>query len=226
MLGAGPQSGVIGVFDGHCGKEAAIYLGDNVLKYVEQNKSGAQVVDGLAALDEEFCKMCKVIGLDCGATAIVGTLSEETGRLTVTNIGDCHAIIIRLTQATPPGKAWQSLPTSGLEHLKFRELSLTHKPDDDDEGMRITEGGGWITSEVSEPVGQRCVCAPLTHTCSCAVRDLHRAALAVRLAGRGRAADSPQARGRRCAAGERTGAGEQHLPRLRRAGRQSRDRRR
>lgn len=80
----------------------------------------------IAASDEFALNMLQGPGLDSGCTAVVAVL-QDGGTLYVANAGDSRCILSRKGVAV--------------------DMSVDHKPEDEEESKRIKEAGGEVTSE-------------------------------------------------------------------------------
>ena len=127
----------LGVFDGHGGKEVAIYVGKHILDVLARNddfKSGnigpalsatffqldenmltASGTEELRAIKEEHRTQDDMFDGQAGCTAVFAYLNETT--LTVANAGDSRCVLSRGGTAVP--------------------MSFDHKPDDAIELARI-----------------------------------------------------------------------------------------
>ena len=122
---------LLGVFDGHAGREAAEYLAEFLVQNLgeqvrlkEKDFSGA-LRETFLQTDREFREWAVANENISGSTALV-VLFRNT-EIIVANSGDCRAVLCRANKAV--------------------DLSVDHKPSRPDERNRIEEAGGWIDSQ-------------------------------------------------------------------------------
>lgn len=124
-----------GIFDGHGGSKAAEFaatrLGKNILDCVGQGETETEtqteseklieekIREGYLATDEEFLRSENAAGGTCCATALI-----QQGKLIVSNVGDCRAVISR----------------GGVAEA----LTIDHTPVREDEKIRIEAQGGYV----------------------------------------------------------------------------------
>jgi len=127
--------GFFGIYDGHGGKEAAIFAADNLHKVLaeEINKEADTMKDSekvLQALKRTFLatdeKLKTAVPSHHGCTAVTCLVSGtgDNKHLYAANVGDARAVLCR------DGKAIR--------------LTEEHKASDTVEAKRITDGGGFI----------------------------------------------------------------------------------
>lgn len=122
--------GYFAVYDGHSGAQASKLLEETlhikICKHpqFEQDIQTA-ISETCVQLDTEFLALCKEKRLYCGTTALGAFIVNS--KMTVFNIGDCHAVI----------------SSNGLAV----DMSIAHKPGRPDESQRIIAANGWITEE-------------------------------------------------------------------------------
>jgi serine/threonine protein phosphatase PrpC len=100
------EPGMFGIFDGHCGNEAARFATERLAEYFYRewkqlsldhasDRVKIAMNRALDALDQEFCRLCVEDGRtwESGSTAIVATIID--GELFVTSLGDCRAVMCR-----------------------------------------------------------------------------------------------------------------------------------
>jgi len=122
------QEAFFGLFDGHCGKLAAIHAREHLYKYAVTHKDFQQNIElalreACQKIDEDFLEMSQRDGLYDGTTAIFAVIRGES--LIVGNIGDCAAVLCRANRAIA--------------------LSTAHKPASPEEQQRIQLANGWVT---------------------------------------------------------------------------------
>ncbi|XP_068660856.1 probable protein phosphatase 2C 74 [Aristolochia californica] len=118
-----------GVYDGHGGRAAVDHvvdnLGSNILRALQQpngNKDQTKMAvrEGYLTTDKEFLAQ----GLGSGACA--ATLLIKGGEVMVANAGDCRVVLSR----------------KGVAYA----LTTDHRPDREDERIRIENSGGYVNS--------------------------------------------------------------------------------
>lgn len=129
-LGGDPKVAFFAVFDGHGGNSAAEFAAENMPKFMaeEMKKVGGgdngeiegAVKKGYLKTDEQFLKR-EESGGACCVTALL-----QKGGLTVSNTGDCRAVLSRA------GKA--------------EALTTDHRASRDDEKERIENLGGFVVN--------------------------------------------------------------------------------
>jgi len=127
------SQGFFAVYDGHGGKEAAVYSSENLHNVLGQNLNGVDMTNPdkvLETMKKTFLevddKLKSAVPSHHGCTAVV-TLVSGTGderHLYAANVGDARAVLCR------DGKAIR--------------LTEEHKASDEKEAKRITEAGGFI----------------------------------------------------------------------------------
>jgi serine/threonine protein phosphatase PrpC len=123
--------GIFGIFDGHCGNEAARFATERITEYFyDEWKRESDIrslwvkhamQNALARLDKDFCKLCVQDGRDwdSGATAIVVAIVNE--ELIVSNLGDCRAVVCRSAVPQSDTKVEDSLRMDGWTQLEGDE---------------------------------------------------------------------------------------------------------
>jgi len=131
-----PNQGFFGVYDGHGGKEAAIFAADNLHKVLaeELNKHQGIFEDPnkvLSVMRETYLsvdeKMKSAVPSHHGCTSVTSLVVGKKGenrQLFTANVGDARAVLCR------DGKAIR--------------LTEEHKASEEQEAKRITDGGGFI----------------------------------------------------------------------------------
>jgi len=131
-----PNQGFFGVYDGHGGKEAALYAAENLHKVLgeELNKSGSSIFNEpdsvLAVLGKTYlavdAKMKDAVPSHHGCTAVtcLVTGKGDTRQLFTANAGDARAVLCRDGTAI--------------------RLTEEHKASEPVEAKRITDSGGLI----------------------------------------------------------------------------------
>lgn len=120
------------VFDGHGGKECSIYLKMNLHKYLAKHLKDSfdisswpsQIASAFAECDLSFSLIHPELSKLIGSTALVCLIYKSD--LITANCGDCRAILSRKGQAI--------------------QLTVDHRPDNQNERMRIEKSGGFIAS--------------------------------------------------------------------------------
>lgn len=122
--------GYFAVYDGHSGSQASTHLEETLHVKIckhplfEQDLQAA-ITETCVQVDKEFLTTCREKRLYCGTTALGVFIVDN--KITVFNIGDCHAVISSNGAAV--------------------DMSNAHKPGRPDESQRIIEANGWITEE-------------------------------------------------------------------------------
>lgn len=95
-----PDVTLLGVFDGHCGDQAAEFLETHLLSYVDALDDPFDrqaLTEAFAQADAEFLALPqRVHGSTC-VLAIIRPTSLQTWRVLVANVGDSRAMVIRTT---------------------------------------------------------------------------------------------------------------------------------
>lgn len=155
--------GVFGIFDGHCGNEAARFATERFAEYFynewrkESDISSAHVKKAmqmaLENLDKDFCRICTQDGRDwdSGSTAVVVAIVNE--ELIVSNLGDCRAVICR--SAAPQNDhtvddilladGWARLEDDQDLDAQWVRATANAKSINGDDNLR-----GWYWKEVAE----------------------------------------------------------------------------
>ena len=87
---------VIGVFDGHGGKDCAVYISDElpvrISSILKSGKSHAEALhQGFLEVDREYLSLSNT----AGSTATVLLWREETGEGWIASVGDTRAVVCR-----------------------------------------------------------------------------------------------------------------------------------
>ncbi|XP_031474305.1 probable protein phosphatase 2C 27 [Nymphaea colorata] len=115
-----------GVFDGHGGRDAAVFTQKNILKFIVEDTEFTNCLD--KAIRNAFVKADQALASTCaldtssGTTALTAFISGRT--LVVANAGDCRAVL---------GKRGRAV-----------EMSRDHKPNCSIEKLRIEKLGGTV----------------------------------------------------------------------------------
>jgi len=139
-LGAETSAAAIyGVYDGHCGKQAADAVARDLHDVILAQPCLVQhpeqaLVDSFLALDRDFLVESRKNQWYAGTTAVVCLMMDNGRRVYMANLGDSAAVLSR--------------------HGQCVALSSAHKPDRPDEKARIEEANGWITEEKELFMGQ------------------------------------------------------------------------
>ena len=158
--------GFFGIFDGHCGNEAARFATERLTEYFynewrkESNimmGGSSQIKDALQKalenLDNDFCRMCVEDGRDweSGSTAIVAAIVDE--ELVVSSLGDCRAVVCRSVAPQSGQKFEDSLHEDGWTQLEVEEdldtqwIRATSSPTADDDVNTLHD---WYWKEVAD----------------------------------------------------------------------------
>ncbi|XP_026404313.1 probable protein phosphatase 2C 14 isoform X1 [Papaver somniferum] len=121
-----PKKGFFGVYDGHGGRKASDFVAENLHKNImemmenSEGDSGKKeaIKAGYLKTDQEFLKQ----GLSSGSCCVTCLIEEED--ITVSNLGDCRAVLCR-------GGVAEALT---MDHTARRE----------DERNRIESKGGYV----------------------------------------------------------------------------------
>ena len=125
------HTAMFGIYDGHaggrCSKAVASTLPDILMQQAgyEQNLPSA-LQQAYHATNEEFLKVAERLKLHDGSTGITAILRDM--KLTVANVGDCRAVLIRAGQA--------------------KQITVDHKPTDPVEMKRISALGGTVVNRM------------------------------------------------------------------------------
>jgi len=129
-----PTQGFFAVYDGHGGKEAAIYCADNLHKILgEEIQKQGEVKNPEAMIDifkktylltDEKLKTAVPSHHGCTSVTVLVRGKGENRQIFCANVGDARAVLCR------DGKAIR--------------MTFEHKASDVDEAKRITDGGGFI----------------------------------------------------------------------------------
>ena len=156
------------VFDGHGGAQGAEVAARAVVGLVEQhcfagnNEKGSNRIQVEKGLRKVFAELDQTVGEAClgGATCVMALLTPDARGLTVANVGDARAVLLR----------------SG----KDRRLSRDHRLTDPEERKRVHEAGGVVINgrldgiiEVTRALGDPGIplCLAQPHVCSLAVQS-------------------------------------------------------
>ena len=149
---AQPTAYLFGVCDGHgtFGKEVSMYSKQRLPALLGMDSSlsaspKTALIHSILQVNEELMNSSLDIAFS-GSTLVVTFVLGNT--LWCANVGDSRAVLARLPRdsaTTSTGKAWTCLP-----------LSRDHKPDCEDEALRIASCGGRVASyqdELGNPLG-------------------------------------------------------------------------
>ncbi|GLJ25324.1 hypothetical protein SUGI_0484780 [Cryptomeria japonica] len=123
-----PEPGAFyGVFDGHGGGDAAIFIRKNLLNFIVEdshfpNAVGKAIRNAFMQADHAFADACS-LDSSSGTTALAALIFGRT--MIVANAGDCRAVL-------------------GKRGGKAIEMSRDHKPNCDIERLRIESLGGCV----------------------------------------------------------------------------------
>ncbi|XP_024360174.1 probable protein phosphatase 2C 59 isoform X2 [Physcomitrium patens] len=123
----GVMVGLFGVFDGHGGSRAAVYVKQNLFKNLLGHPqfvtdTNLAIAETFKKTDQEYLKADNNQHRDAGSTASTAILVGD--RLLVANVGDSRAVICIAGRAIA--------------------LSIDHKPNRSDERQRIEKAGGVV----------------------------------------------------------------------------------
>ncbi|KAH7433453.1 hypothetical protein KP509_07G070400 [Ceratopteris richardii] len=124
----GGHGAFYGVFDGHSGCHAAVFVRDNLLKYILDDASfpdAAQqaVKQAFLRTDRAFAEACELDARLCSGTTALAVLILGR-KLLVANAGDCRAVLCKRGKAV--------------------NLSRDHKACSESERKRIEDSGGFV----------------------------------------------------------------------------------
>eukprot|EP00299_Pterocystis_sp_00344_P009996 c4371_g1_i2.p1 GENE.c4371_g1_i2~~c4371_g1_i2.p1 ORF type:complete len:391 (+),score=66.01 c4371_g1_i2:37-1209(+) len=127
LLQFGHHSHLFGVFDGHGGDAAAQFCADNLPAQIRALSTSIKdnekmLKTAFEKVDADFCKLASTRYLDDGTTAVVALVRD--GVIWCANAGDSRCILSRNAKAV--------------------ELSFDHKPNREDERLRISALGGFV----------------------------------------------------------------------------------
>ena len=136
-----PKMSLFGIFDGHGGESCAIYLKDNFLPFLLEDKNfpvdiKVSLQTTLERLETEFHKKFNFDEKNpqdvSGSCALVTLIVDN--KIYVANIGDSRAIL-------------------SLENgAKFRPITIDHKPNNPKEYERIIKAGGKVYIDNDDPI--------------------------------------------------------------------------
>ncbi|PKI55095.1 hypothetical protein CRG98_024386 [Punica granatum] len=115
-----------GVFDGHGGTDAAVFVRDNILRFILEDSHfpvsmEKAIKSAFLKADYAFADACS-LDISSGTTALTAVIFGRT--IVVANLGDCRAVL---------GKRGRAI-----------ELSKDHKPNCTSERLRIERFGGVV----------------------------------------------------------------------------------
>ncbi|CAJ1339098.1 unnamed protein product [Effrenium voratum] len=122
-------SGLVGVFDGHLGDEAAAFCAERLPLYLAKAETASEWQEAFKACDAELRE--RLPRTDAGTTATVVRVreSDKDGlELLVGSCGDCRAVL------------WQKESNTLL-------ATRDHRPSDAEERQRIEAAGGEVTKD-------------------------------------------------------------------------------
>eukprot|EP01105_Mastigella_eilhardi_P002651 TRINITY_DN1336_c0_g1_i4.p1 TRINITY_DN1336_c0_g1~~TRINITY_DN1336_c0_g1_i4.p1 ORF type:complete len:423 (-),score=87.23 TRINITY_DN1336_c0_g1_i4:283-1551(-) len=117
-------SDLVAVFDGHHGREAALYACNNFRALLDERLDEKEVPKSLQATFAELQKRLLIEDVPGGTTALVALLLKDT--CYIANVGDTHAVVIR----------------SDGTHSR---LSTEHRPSVPSEADLVRSRGGRVT---------------------------------------------------------------------------------
>ena len=136
-----PKMSLFGIFDGHGGETCAIYLRDNFLPFLLEDKNfpvdiKLSLQSTLERLELEFHKKFNSDEKNpkdvSGSCALVTLIVEN--KIYLANIGDSKALL-------------------SLENgTKFRPITIEHKPNNPKEYERIVKAGGKVYIDNDDPI--------------------------------------------------------------------------
>jgi serine/threonine protein phosphatase PrpC len=123
-----PNEDFFGVFDGHGGRDAAVYAAKNLYPKIGRNFSlnPNEPLKSITSAFEETNAWMMQQRMDCGSTAAVGFVVEST--LYTANVGDTRVVL-------------------GYKDRRAVRLSFDHKPSVASEKERIERLGGEVTKK-------------------------------------------------------------------------------
>ena len=121
---------LFGVFDGHGGNQASIYLKDHLadsIKELADPWDEKQIENAVLDLDDAFLKTADANHGSTACFALVRPSEDTPGGLTVkvANVGDSRALLVKRDGS-------------------YEALSKDHKPSDPPEMQRIKNAQGWV----------------------------------------------------------------------------------
>ena len=129
-----PNLSLFAVFDGHGGKRCAEYCSINYKNILKKHLiNNNNILNALKDSISETDKLVMEHAEDgSGSTCTLLLIDRNTCELWVINIGDSRCIKIS--------------DNNGNDDIDMiEELSIVHKPDDEEEKNRIEAGNGWVT---------------------------------------------------------------------------------
>lgn len=136
------QPGFFGIFDGHCGNEAARFSAERLTHFLYdelkangvsgapiETRLGHMLMRAVTNLDRQFCEICAEDGRnwESGSTAMVAALVHN--HLVMANLGDCRAVMCRSVQDPDDTDKERTLVNDGWM-----------KADHEDEGNSRSDG--------------------------------------------------------------------------------------
>lgn len=126
----GGHGAYYGVFDGHSGKHAAVFVRDHLLRYILEDTSFPSAADqamkhAFLRTDKAFAKACELDERLCSGTTALAVLILGR-KLLVANAGDCRAVLCKRGKAV--------------------NMSRDHKACSGIERKRIEDSGGFVDS--------------------------------------------------------------------------------
>jgi serine/threonine protein phosphatase PrpC len=157
------EPGMFGIFDGHCGNEAARFATERLVEYFfhewkqltpeQPDRVKTAMQRALDSLDHDFCQLCVEDGRtwESGSTAIIATIVD--GELFVTNLGDCRAVMCRSVTLDSNSNTDSALHRDGWTLLQKYDDSSEHcdrVASDECNGLSESHYRGSYWKEVSE----------------------------------------------------------------------------
>ncbi len=125
------DQGFFAIYDGHGGKSAADWCGDNLHRILQENWERDPHGKMPELLDRTFMEVDEQLdpahGIYSGCTAIVAVLTRDAGKLYTANVGDARAVLCR--------------------HGRAIRLSFDHQARVPEERQRIKECGGLVIND-------------------------------------------------------------------------------
>lgn len=122
-----PGNVLIGIFDGHGGREASEYAGNNLPSILSrQIKSKNDLKTAIESSFHEIHNSIKSWGQYVGTTVCIGIIESAKNQLTIANVGDTRCVMIKKKSGD------------------IIRLSVDHKPDIPEEKAYIENHNGFV----------------------------------------------------------------------------------
>ena len=143
-----PKMSYFAIFDGHGGDKCSIFLKDNLLNYIMEDKNfpidiKASLQSSLEKAENEFNKQYQNLKLDN-----INNLNEKTDFS-----GSCALICLIVDNKIYLCNVGDSRAIMSMENgSKIRPLTIDHKPNNPKEYERIIKNGGKVYIDNDEPI--------------------------------------------------------------------------